>query len=84
VLIVTSCNDGCVYGVDPTTGHCQRIAGSKKGKVKDGPGLSAVFHSPFCAEVVASECCVYVTDYHNHCIRRITLPPHWFVAGGLN
>jgi hypothetical protein len=79
VLVLTDPFGGRIYAVDPATGRWELLSGPSKGEPTDGPALSAVFHSPSGIEVVASECCAYVCDSGNHCIRRITLPPEWFV-----
>ncbi len=79
MLIVTCLYSSCVYSIYPTTGHCERIAGTTLGRVRDGPALSAVFEMPSHVQVVASECCAFVSDSCNHCIRRLSLPPQWFV-----
>ncbi len=79
VLIVTCHATNSVYAVDPTSGRCQLIAGSTNGPVRDGPGSKAVFSVPIAVDVAAPERCAYVSDYFNHCIRKITLPPEWFI-----
>ncbi len=81
VLIVGCSNTNSVYAIDPYTGHCERIAGTgSQGEMKDGPALQAVFNRPEGVVVVDSECCAYVCDRMNQAIRRITLPPKFFVA----
>ncbi len=80
-LIVTCQSNSSLYAIDPDTGHCERIAGdSNQQRHIDGPALSAGFDFPRGVEVVASERCAYVADTSNHCIRRLTLSPNYFVA----
>ena len=80
VLLVTCQNTHSLYAVWPATGQCERIAGTgQKGGVKDGAALSAVFHWPWSVAIDASESCAYVSEYGNHCIRRVALSAQWFV-----
>ncbi len=78
VLLVTNCAPSGVFAVHPPSGKCIPVAGCKQwGSLKDGVGLEAAFNFPQGIVVVASECCGYVSDTQNHCIRRVTLPAHW-------
>jgi hypothetical protein len=82
-LLVSCDKTFCVYLVQPTTGHCTRIAGTGECATSQQlaacPGSSATFSLPWGVALAPPEQCVYVTDMRLKCIRRIALPPELFV-----
>ncbi len=78
-LIIACSKTYSVYAVHPSTGHCERIAGTGvAGRSFDGSALSAGFRVPFAVTLVKKECCVYITDAGCSSICRLTLPAQWF------
>jgi hypothetical protein len=81
VLIMTCEKTASVYLIDPETGRTDRLAGAgSAGPPIDGDGSKAQFRSLFGLVVSEREQCAYVSDTYHNLIRRITLPPHLFVA----
>ncbi len=79
VLIVTCCERREVWAVAPATGRCDRTA--ELALTNPNAAAETIGHAPhYAVEVVASECCAFVSDHLNHCVQRITLPPELFVA----
>jgi hypothetical protein len=86
VLIVTCSLTCSVYAIDPCTGQCERIAGTRgevdgSAELVDGPALQTILEYPHGVVIVDSECSAYITDAGQHAIRRITLPPSYFWTG---
>ena len=73
--------DGTVYvadttnhrirAIDPTTGSVTTVAGTDNAGYADGPGASAQFNGPT-GVTVAPDGTIYVADFDNHRIRKIT------------
>jgi hypothetical protein len=82
VLIVCCGDTHSVYAIDPSTGYCEWIAGMgcAAGEMKAGPALAAVFNEPMGVAVVDSECGAYVSEGRSHSIRRLSLPPNFFLS----
>jgi hypothetical protein len=79
-LIVTCHSSRRVCAVDPATGHCELITELPPSSAGALPPPASDIAFRYSVEVVASECCAFVSDQFNHCIYRITLPPALFVA----
>src|SRR5688500_316896 len=81
-LLIVSCYDSnCIYSVDPSNGAVVRLAGSESGECDstDGDPLTeARFNILGSVAVVDSECCIAAVDKHS--IRKVPLPPHFFVS----
>jgi hypothetical protein len=69
VLLVTR---GSLYAIDPVLRRCERVVCSLDGTEKESNVVVVA--------VAPTELCAYVSDCRDECIRRITLPPKWFVA----
>ncbi len=75
VLIVScECNSRSVYAIDPLDGRCELISHTaSKGE--------ANYETAYRGVVVAdNERCAYVCDSQSEAIRRITLPPKFFLT----
>jgi hypothetical protein len=78
VVVLVACSSPLgVYSVEPSTGHVALVAEGIR-RSEQLPGLGPKFSRPLHLALAVPECCAYVTDYA-HCIRRVTLPQHWFV-----
>ncbi len=78
VVLVACTSPPGVYSVAPSTGHVALVAEGTR-RSEQPPGLGQKLCQPLHLTLAAPECCAYVTDYRAHCIRRVTLPQHWFV-----
>jgi hypothetical protein len=54
------------------------IAGGGSGAPEDGVGQNAVLLDPISLSLDLNDCCASSAEMNNHCIRRVTLPKHWF------
>ena len=69
-LYVADFGNHCIRKVT-SDGTVTIFAGSRQGSFQDAQGTAAHFHSPIDLVVDAGDN-VYVCDYKNHCVRRIT------------
>ncbi len=69
-LYIADQGNNCIRKVTPD-GAVSVYAGSKTSGFKDGPASEARFNGP-CGMTVDSKGNLFVCDYYNHCIRKIT------------
>lgn len=69
-LYIADQGNNCIRKVTPD-GTVSVYAGSKTAGFKDGPASEARFNGP-CGMTVDSKGNLFVCDYYNHCIRKIT------------
>ncbi len=87
VLLVSCTDTHVVYAVHPLTGSTVRLVGDglPANLPADGAPLAAAhaqLHTPSGIALSEAEQCLYVCEYQNHAVRKITLPKHMFVAVG--
>jgi hypothetical protein len=74
-LLLVTCQDlQGMYSLNPTTGETTLLVDAKVASKYE-----QTWSNPSRMALAACECCAYVTDYGDHCIRRVTLPKEWFV-----
>ncbi len=71
IVYVSELGNGLVRRVDPQ-GNTSTIAGGNGRKLRDGAGLNANFNAP--RGIAIDGNVIYVADYENFRIRKITLP----------
>ncbi len=81
-LIVGCTTTHSLYVINPVSGDVDRLAGTGDYGFADGPGLSAKFHSIYAVQIISERQFAIVSDVSNHRLRRVTLPPHLFIAAG--
>ncbi len=70
-----------MFAIHPSTGHCECMAGTGYAEAPiDGPALSATFAGPLGVVVIDNECSAYVSNLDADSIRRLTLPPSYFLT----
>jgi sugar lactone lactonase YvrE len=70
-IYVAEEDSNCIRKINTVTGQVTTYAGMCKSGYRDGPADSALFHTPsnLCADDSGN---IYVTDYWNHRIRKIS------------
>ena len=74
-VFVADCDNHCIRRIDAVTSRCVTIAGVPgQSGLRNTVAANALFNEPFDVAITRDGRTLFVSDYGNHCIRRVDNP----------